>query len=562
MESIISQGIAAAKAGNNQLAAKLLAEAVQSDPTSAEAWFWLGKVIEDPDKQAYCFARANNFNPTLSPFITTHPDQPSVYVPPFDESRPINPVETVANTPHVDSPAVNPVLSEPPTQPRKPQANKKSGSSVILLLISAIFLGLTCLICFLLLQTNGSLSNFSFFPKPTATRLSQIGTPDLAHALSAKGTATFTPTFIHPDKTATATRSADQVRETLNSKIKEGLAAMDAEMFSRSLEIWDGIISDLPEFSEAYYQRGKTYRLMNVEVNKTDVFLNNLGLAIQDLDHAIDLDPNNGNYYYERSRVYADIAVIKEERVESSRMYLIALENIQMANALGNTQENSTADYVIFLQLTGQCKDALSATQNLILERDQAGLAKNTAYNEMLASNYNCLEQYDQAIINQQIVVDRNPVCSAYNYPLAVYLYNAGKRQESLDLLNKCIGKLSYFAGERYYLRALIEFDRGKTDLATNDLDIGVNNTWIRGGLNAYVRGKLARRTGDSQKALEYLLYAEATWPIEMDWMRPTVQAEIRALGGNPSVPEMTPEFETTPLPTLPPDFPTATPQP
>ncbi len=60
----LTDGIAAAKGGDVHTAVSLLSEAVRSDPKSDQAWLWLGRCLNEPQHQDYCFRRALTLNPT------------------------------------------------------------------------------------------------------------------------------------------------------------------------------------------------------------------------------------------------------------------------------------------------------------------------------------------------------------------------------------------------------------------------------------------------------------------------------------------------------------------
>ena len=63
-DDFLSLGIQAAQAGNYPLAQEYLSQAVRSTPNSAHAWYWLGLVLEDPQKKKYCLDRAASLGPT------------------------------------------------------------------------------------------------------------------------------------------------------------------------------------------------------------------------------------------------------------------------------------------------------------------------------------------------------------------------------------------------------------------------------------------------------------------------------------------------------------------
>ncbi len=63
MSDILKAGITAAQAGDKSHASSLLSEAVRQNPRSDQAWLWLGRCLDDPQRQGYCFRRALELNP-------------------------------------------------------------------------------------------------------------------------------------------------------------------------------------------------------------------------------------------------------------------------------------------------------------------------------------------------------------------------------------------------------------------------------------------------------------------------------------------------------------------
>ena len=61
--AVLKRGIAAAQAGNVELAQVLLAKAVQLDPKNEHGWFWLSSVLNRTEEIEYCLRRALAINP-------------------------------------------------------------------------------------------------------------------------------------------------------------------------------------------------------------------------------------------------------------------------------------------------------------------------------------------------------------------------------------------------------------------------------------------------------------------------------------------------------------------
>lgn len=91
-DHIIETGISAYQSGNMKLASSIFNHAVQTDPTQAGAWYWLGKCINDPEKAKYCFDRAAKLNPYSSLRNNDNTETRRQHVePPIAPSQPVNP---------------------------------------------------------------------------------------------------------------------------------------------------------------------------------------------------------------------------------------------------------------------------------------------------------------------------------------------------------------------------------------------------------------------------------------------------------------------------------------
>jgi hypothetical protein len=63
LDSFLAQGIAAARAGNNDTARQLLTRAVRQNPDSEAAWLWLGAVLRTPQGRTFCLRKVLALNP-------------------------------------------------------------------------------------------------------------------------------------------------------------------------------------------------------------------------------------------------------------------------------------------------------------------------------------------------------------------------------------------------------------------------------------------------------------------------------------------------------------------
>jgi ABC-type dipeptide/oligopeptide/nickel transport system permease component len=62
-DSLLEQGIEAARTGQHERARVLLAQVLQKEPNSDQAWLWLSAAVEDDRQKLYCLRRAQRINP-------------------------------------------------------------------------------------------------------------------------------------------------------------------------------------------------------------------------------------------------------------------------------------------------------------------------------------------------------------------------------------------------------------------------------------------------------------------------------------------------------------------
>lgn len=63
MDDLLQRGIAAVKAGDRDKARELLAQVIRADPHTEDAWLWLARVVDEPDRKRACYQRVLAINP-------------------------------------------------------------------------------------------------------------------------------------------------------------------------------------------------------------------------------------------------------------------------------------------------------------------------------------------------------------------------------------------------------------------------------------------------------------------------------------------------------------------
>ena len=316
------------------------------------------------------------------------------------------------------------------------------------------------------------------------------------------------------------------------SSIARARVLMYKDMHAEAIAEWDQVITSLPGNADAYYQRAACYLELVPDVRSRDVYLEYLNSALADVDRAIALDPNKGDYYIVRYHVYGRLAVEETYRLDYVRLEEIALDNVRIANQLGNTEPDSERTPAFVLLELGRCEEGLAEARQLIADRGPEA-PPSAGLNSALAQGYLCLGQLDKALEHINIAIELYPEWMK-TFTKSVILYNMGRMDEALTLLNDDITQNPYLAGFRYFLRAAIYAEQGKLAEAEGDIEFGYGQTWGHYGIVPYAEGLLALKRNDRATALEKLQYAEATISFDYGPLITRIQREIEKLGGQP----------------------------
>jgi len=301
--------------------------------------------------------------------------------------------------------------------------------------------------------------------------------------------------------------------------------------------------------SDGYYQRATCYYNLTDGENNLDSYIDHINQALKDIDMAISIRGDIGDYYSLRQSIYIGIVSVVETEVDREYLVNIALDNARKAYALGTTLVLHP-DRVIITDLlfSMQCKEALVELQPLLDETStdefsQGGLlviqSQTFACLGKLADAINAI---DASMFNKENMDFKNEL-------KADYLYQSERYAEALSLVNELIDAQPSYSGERYYLRAAIYFAQNKFDLALQDLETGQENTWSRSELLPFVEGQIALKKGDKETAINLWLYAETTFEPLFTPTRWKVQKLLASLGVEPLNPTLSVPYLATPIP-------------
>ena len=292
---------------------------------------------------------------------------------------------------------------------------------------------------------------------------------------------------------------------------------------------WDKVLEIIPEDAEFHYLRGDAYLQLLKNQRSQEEYLYYLSRAGEDFDKAIELKPYyKGDYYYGRFQYYDALASNQLTRADFLQLERIALDNLLMANQLGNYQEESGTKLALVFITIGRCDDGIEQANRLIAESVEASIDMTGS----LSLGYLCKHDFENALKYMDEVVRQVDNCRS-RFDRARIFYAMGRPDDALSDLDYSIGKDPNYCGIRYYLRGLIHAENGDLDKAQEDLYFGMGQTWERGGLQSYAQAKIALAQGDTESAIQYLQDAESTYSLS-DPIYDKILEDLNTLGASP----------------------------
>ena len=531
-ENFLELGIQAARKGEKDKAVVYLSKVVSSDPLSEEGWLWLGYVLDATEKRKYCYERVLKLNPANK------------------EAR-LKLVE-------LDEQANQEVLKKPPHSNGISSGNReirKKGEPTNRNLFNPVLLGvlgvitgiLLCGLPLFWLYSRDLLIPPAFGNNPTLA-LPSATQPVFTPTQTIVNTKISTPTLITITPNTTATLESGAASASL--LISQAKVKMANKQFAEAIPILDAAITFAPHLDEPYYLRAQAYNHLLNNLRNLSEYQDYVALSLKDIDQAISLRSDNGDYYYLRGNILENIAGITDYRVDRDVIYSKALENARVAFDLGTTEDLTERNYAVYLILSEQCNEAVDLIKDLIDRTDPRDTSIGNLY-FLQAEAYACQGELNKAIpLIEKSMLYKTDLDFRKEFK-ARYLYQAGRYKEALMILNELIEKKPSYGGGRYYLRAAIFIDIGERKKAEDDLNVGSGNTWGRGGVYSYVLGQMALANGDTEEAISQFQNAEATLWGNDYVLRQKVINKLEQLGALPL--EITPSVmnHATPIPTI-----------
>ena len=317
---------------------------------------------------------------------------------------------------------------------------------------------------------------------------------------------------------------------------------------SADVSYWTEIIALDPQNPDSYYQRASAMNRSNRAVGSLDAYIARLNLMLQDIDNAIALRPDTGDYYSLRLSIYDKLSGTTDYIVDNQYWSRLALEDAIKAYELGTTAVYPDRTIINELIATDQCDKALSSVQKLMAQLPSGDLSLGGLLH-IRSRAYACLGRLNDALQSVNDSMFNNAYIGYKNELKAQYLILLGQYDEALPLVNEeiCHCELS---GWHHYLRAEIYYNTGRKDLVQDELYTGMMKTWGRGGMLPYVEAQKALDEGRTDDAIQLLKLAEATFsdPI-YNSLRWKVQEQLKTLGAEPLAVTPSVPYLATPIP-------------
>jgi len=308
------------------------------------------------------------------------------------------------------------------------------------------------------------------------------------------------------------------------------------------------LLDSMPEWALGYYYRGMSKDRIALKTHALNEYNQLLDEARADLDKAIAIGPVDSRFFTGRAQIFAHRQGVLENRTSEIEALNISIDNLDAGTRLGRYEGEDSIFYKpLFLAGVDRCQEAVDLAQKLISENPTSKQLKIYEYGFM-AIGYLCLEDYANARQANEMPMQNSPDRDTQALQARI-LIGLGDIDAAYSVIDNSIASNPNYGGDRYYLRALLNWDRGEKDLARQDLTKGSGSTWYHGGIFAYVSGLMMLDSGDSARAAELFKYADATVQVtEGPWLRNRIRDALASLNIPHQEPTPNISFAATPI--------------
>lgn len=514
------EGLRFARDGDYQKAAESFAKFVKAAPSNPEGWLFLGHCLNNIDQRKYCYERV----------LSLSPGNESAKAGLANLTQPLKNL-----TPSFDSsPSVKEKKESEPlhdlTSQKEPVPAEKNGRRKDLMQFVAGLI-LTLLVCVL--------------PSVIFINFGKIDTLLIQYVYAQ---------YLQQPSTIAAVNTPQNIDEVL-LYMTQAQALMSQGDYAGALQYLDQVLAVSTDNYTAYGMRALCYYRLASPQNSFEAFQSYLINALSDIDMAIALTPGDADLYAFRRNILSDY--LTELPYQTDRAYLLnaAIENEDKFLELSTSKERNLEVSVLKasdLVYAGRCEEAMQLVREL---ETKIFAGDGNRYGCLLcahAAASACLGDMDVAVEDMNEMMSKNGNNSKWDvYYKALYLYQGGKTEEALQVLNNSIDLDPTFSGRRYFIRAMIKLDMGDREGAANDVQLGKMYSWEQAGLYAHVNGRLALADENEEEAIYWLQLAYASLNPTQRVLQDRVLDELTKLGAEPWDEMLTLSIQVTPIPSV-----------
>jgi len=327
--TMLTEAIAAARAGDRSRARELLARLLRTDSANAEYWIWMSAVVDTEQERVYCLESALRLDPTnravLRGLVVLGARTPDKVEPSPPPKLPRRQAAAVV-PPIVEKPEARPASAElgafsvgAPVIARRRGRRRVTFRTLAGGVIGLGIIAAVALIGFRLVSPRG----FAFAPilnppSPTVTDTPPFSTPTQTPIPAATRVLRTpiptqlagTPLVFFVAATPTATAVAGSTPHPEIEAYAAGLAALNAGQYEEALRMMDQVVEIGPQLADAHYFRGEALRA-----------LGRYGDAFQAYDRATALDNGFAPAFLGRGRT----RLLMDPQADPSRDFATAL---------------------------------------------------------------------------------------------------------------------------------------------------------------------------------------------------------------------------------------------
>jgi tetratricopeptide (TPR) repeat protein len=357
------------------------------------------------------------------------------------------------------------------------------------------------------------------------------------------------PVIVYPQPTLNITPG---VEATISALQAQGQQYYKNGEYDKVLELDEKAIVLNPNDLDLYNYAASDFRDISDTKHSLNDYMDILNRGVAIVNRGLEIDPKSGDLYTQRAFFFGIMTNGYAYRVDHDYLNQLALENLQASSYLRSKHIRHPERYwVNYLTFVRRCDEALTEAERLAAV-EPADDVDSPTIDSLLSNVYSCKGDYDKALkyylidLRKRNVQDDSCACSS------VFYYLAGKSDEALEKLNKSISESPNYNGTRYFIRALIEYDRGEYDQALQDAETSEGESWAHGKNSAYIGGMNDARLGNTADAIEKLQYAEATFNGDYYFLAERAREALKKLKATPLVITPSVPITATPMPVYP----------